>query len=72
MAAGAGALGVSVGGPTTHKGKETWRPIMGTGMGAGPGVVAVDIYRALNLLNRVVVLWLLLLGAGTVIAVVAA
>lgn len=56
MAAGAGALGVIVGGPAQYRGQWEERPELGLGVTAGPE----DIERALRLLSRA----LLLLGAG--------
>lgn len=54
MAAGAGALGITVGGATTHRGQQCWRPVMG----AGAMPTREHISGALGLLNRVVFLWL--------------
>ena len=56
MAAGAGALGIELGGPSTHAGVEQWRPQLGFGRSACPE----DIHRAVSLLHRAVLLWLLL------------
>jgi len=60
MAAGAGALGVSLGGAAVYHGIEEQRPQLGEG--APPQ--ARDIERALNLVHGGVALWLLLLLAG--------
>ncbi|MEX6502597.1 adenosylcobinamide-phosphate synthase CbiB [Pseudomonas zhanjiangensis] len=57
MAAGAGALGVSLGGAAIYHGREEQRPQLGEG--AEPR--ARDIERALNLVNGGVLLWLALL-----------
>jgi adenosylcobinamide-phosphate synthase len=57
MAAGAGALGVSLGGAAEYHGELHIRP----GLGAGPQPQARDIERALNLVNGGVLLWLALL-----------
>lgn len=54
MAAGAGALGVRLGGPARYRGEWHARPILGAG--AAPG--AADIRRALRLVSRGVLLWL--------------
>jgi adenosylcobinamide-phosphate synthase len=57
MAAGAGALGVSLGGAAEYYGELHVRP----DLGAGPPPRARDIERALNLVNGGVLLWLVLL-----------
>jgi adenosylcobinamide-phosphate synthase len=60
MAAGAGALGVSIGGPARYDGEWHERPLLGTG--AAPSLP--DIERALRLVRHGVALWLgaLLIG----------
>jgi adenosylcobinamide-phosphate synthase len=55
MAAGAGALGVRLGGPAPYHGMWEQRPILGEGVVAD----ARSIQRALRLVRRAVVLWLL-------------
>ncbi|MBM4182486.1 MAG: cobalamin biosynthesis protein [Betaproteobacteria bacterium] len=60
MAAGAGALGVRLGGPARYHGTLEHRPELGTG--AAP--VAADIPRALALVRHGVALWLALWLAG--------
>lgn len=62
MAAGAGALGVSIGGPARYQGEWHDRPVLG----AGASPRREDIERALRLVRRGVVLWLamLLLAGG--------
>ena len=57
MAAGAGALGVSLGGAAEYHGELHQRPELG----AGPQPRARDIERALNLVYGGVLLWLALL-----------
>lgn len=57
MAAGAGALAVSLGGAAQYHGELHQRPTLG----AGPAPQARDIERALNLVNGGVLLWLVLL-----------
>jgi adenosylcobinamide-phosphate synthase len=57
MAAGAGALAVSLGGAAQYHGELHQRPALG----AGPSPQARDIERALNLVNGGVLLWLVLL-----------
>lgn len=56
MAAGAGALGISMGGGAIYHGEEHQRPIFG----AGPVAEAIDIERAIALVQRASVLWVLL------------
>jgi adenosylcobinamide-phosphate synthase len=62
MAAGAGALDISIGGPAQYHGQWHQRPVLGVGRVAQ----AQDIYRALFLIRKTVMLWLsvLLLIAG--------
>lgn len=57
MAAGAGALGVSLGGSADYHGERHERPQLGE----GPPPQARDIERAMNLVNGGVVLWLVIL-----------
>lgn len=57
MAAGAGALGVSLGGAAEYHGEQHLRPQLGQ----GPPAQARDIERALNLVYGGVLLWLALL-----------
>tara|TARA_R100001244_G_scaffold259_19_gene512 strand:- start:1591 stop:2499 length:909 start_codon:yes stop_codon:yes gene_type:complete len=63
MAAGAGALGVSLGGAAQYHGEVHERPQLGE----GPSPKARDIERALNLVNGGVLLWLALLIAMEVL-----
>ena len=56
MAAGAGALGISMGGAAIYHGEEHQRPIFGV----GPVAEAIDIERAIALVQRAAVLWVLL------------
>jgi adenosylcobinamide-phosphate synthase len=58
MAAGAGALGILLGGPSFYHGREEWRPILGCGREAQPA----DIERALGLLWRAIALWVVTLA----------
>lgn len=59
MAAGAGALGVSLGGPARYQGEWHDRPALG----AGPKPAANDIGRALALVRHGVIVWLAVLLA---------
>ena len=56
MAAGAGALGIKLGGAAIYHGKEEARP----DLGAGALPVAADIRRAARLMDIAIVIWLLL------------
>lgn len=59
MAAGAGAMGVCIGGPARYQGEWHERPILG----AGPAPVTADIERALRLVRHGVLLWLFVAAA---------
>jgi adenosylcobinamide-phosphate synthase len=61
MAAGAGALRVSLGGSAVYHGREEQRP----SLGFGPPARARDIERAVNLVYAGVLLWLALLMLGS-------
>lgn len=63
MAAGAGALGIRLGGSARYHGQWQDRPSLGTGRPAE----ARDIRRALSLVRRGTLLWLLLILLGAVI-----
>lgn len=54
MAAGAGALHIAVGGPARYGGEAHWRPVLGRGAPA----TGVDIERALGLVRRSIIIWL--------------
>ena len=54
MAAGAGALGIRMGGAAVYQGEEHQRPIFGM----GPVAEATDIERVIGLVQRTSVLWL--------------
>jgi adenosylcobinamide-phosphate synthase len=60
MASGAGALGITIGGPACYQGEWHQRPVFGAGSEAGPD----DIKRALHLVSYSVVLWLLIAFTG--------
>ncbi len=55
MSAGAGALGLQLGGAARYQGEWHQRPVLG----AGRAAVAADIERALQLVRRSLLLWLL-------------
>ncbi|NQX89363.1 MAG: cobalamin biosynthesis protein [Halioglobus sp.] len=59
MAAGAGALGVRLGGVVRYGDQLRWRPALGEGRAAQP----VDIERALQLLRRAIAVWLVIILA---------
>ena len=60
MAAGAGSLGLTLGGVAIYHGQAEERPVLGEGRPARRD----DIPRALTLLRRSSVLWLLLYFCG--------
>jgi adenosylcobinamide-phosphate synthase len=60
MAAGAGALGVALGGPAVYHGELHQRPVLGE----GPAARAEDIGRAMDLVRQGVLLWLAVLIIG--------
>ena len=61
MAAGAGALGVQLGGPASYHGAIKQRPSLGEGMSPA----TADIERALALVQRGTWLWVAAIAAGT-------
>ncbi len=60
MAAGAGSLGVRLGGPASYHGIVQTRPLLGAGV---PARIS-DIDRAWRLIRRVLLLWVVFLLAG--------
>jgi adenosylcobinamide-phosphate synthase len=64
MAAGAGSLGVSLGGAAWYHGKLEQRPILGEGRDPN----ANDIDRAILLIQRAIVLWLVFICLGEELA----
>ena len=54
MAAGAGALGVQLGGPTCYRGRWVDKPVLGEGAAAQPR----DLSRALQLVDAALGLWI--------------
>lgn len=67
MAAGAGALGVRLGGSAPYHGVCKERPILGEGVGAS----ASSITRALHLVRSGTALWLLLFALGAILVAIA-
>jgi adenosylcobinamide-phosphate synthase len=61
MAAGAGALGVSLGGSAAYHGQNEHRPLLGK----GPYPKAADIDRAFTLVQRGQWLWLMIFACGS-------
>ena len=63
MSAGAGSLGLALGGPAIYHGQLEERPVLG----AGRAAQVEDILRALSLVRRCLMLWLaVLLACGVV------
>ncbi len=60
MAAGAGALGVSLGGATRYDTGLKQRPVLG----AGPAASAATVHGSIRLVRRSVALWLLVMVLG--------
>lgn len=60
MAAGAGSLGLLLGGPARYHGKLESRPLLG--MGRAPETQDID--QALRLIRRSLLLWLVAIGTG--------
>lgn len=60
MAAGAGSLGLLLGGPARYHGKLESRPLLG--MGRTPETQDID--QALRLISRSLLLWLIAIGTG--------
>lgn len=60
MAAGAGSLGLLLGGPARYHGKLESRPLLG--MGRTPETQDID--QALRLIRRSLLLWLIAIGTG--------
>tara|TARA_R110001606_G_scaffold1937_20_gene8005 strand:- start:6031 stop:6975 length:945 start_codon:yes stop_codon:yes gene_type:complete len=67
MAAGAGALGVSLGGAAPYHGRRKERPILGEGPPAG----ADSIEAAVVLMRRALLLWLLVAMIGVLLVLTA-
>ncbi len=63
MAAGAGALGITLGGPACYQGEWHERPVLGM----GPRPTVDDIERALRLVRHGVALWLIVLFVAGVL-----
>lgn len=60
MAAGAGSLCLTLGGPARYHGKMEQRPLLGAGRAPDAG----DIERALQLIRNALFVWLIAIGAG--------
>ncbi|MEN8169509.1 MAG: adenosylcobinamide-phosphate synthase CbiB [Pseudomonadota bacterium] len=58
MATGAGALGLQLGGPTSYHGVLSDKPLLGEGGGAR----GQDIYRAIRLVQRALLIWLVVIS----------
>ncbi|WP_019624367.1 adenosylcobinamide-phosphate synthase CbiB [Thioalkalivibrio thiocyanoxidans] len=65
MAAGAGALGVTLGGPARYAGGIEERPVLGAGAAPGPGTIDA----ALRLVDRALAIWLVAIATGVLILV---
>ncbi len=63
MSAGAGALGVQLGGAAQYNGTYQQRPILGIEKGGDHVVTVNTIFKACRLINRVILLWCFLLLA---------
>ncbi len=63
MTAGAGALGIELGGPAIYHGELKQKPFFG--LGKSPQ--SSDIYRALDLLNKSLVIWLVTAVVGALL-----
>lgn len=68
MAAGAGAIGVALGGPARYHGEWEARPPLGEGRAPG----AADVRAALRLVQRTLWLWLTVTGLGGLLAATSA
>ncbi len=62
MAAGAGALGIQLGGPTIYNGQVDRRPELG----CGRKIEIEDIIRSLGLVHRTLAWWLIVLITGSI------
>ena len=65
MAAGAGALGVVLGGPAPYGGQREWRPRLGMGRMAD----AAGIRQAIALVDRALAIWMAFIVVGVIIVV---
>jgi len=65
MAAGAGALGVVLGGPARYGGQREWRPRLGMGRMAD----AAGIRQAVALVDRALAIWMAFIVVGVIIVV---
>ncbi|WP_018882046.1 MULTISPECIES: adenosylcobinamide-phosphate synthase CbiB [unclassified Thioalkalivibrio] len=65
MAAGAGALGVVLGGPAPYGGQREWRPRLGMGRLAD----AAGIRQAVALVDRALAIWMAFIVMGVIVVV---
>ncbi|WP_018880207.1 adenosylcobinamide-phosphate synthase CbiB [Thioalkalivibrio sp. ALE9] len=65
MAAGAGALGVVLGGPAPYGGQREWRPRLGMGRLAD----AAGIRQAVALVDRALAIWMAFIVVGVIVVV---
>ena len=68
MAAGAGAINVSLGGAAIYHGELQQRPQLGPQN--GQGATAESIEQACNLVNRVLMLWIVVIGLSVTLMTV--
>ena len=63
MAAVANVLNIRLGGEALYNGVNISKPLLGSGTAAG----LADLQRAMGLVNRVCILWLMVLGSGAIV-----
>jgi adenosylcobinamide-phosphate synthase len=68
MAAGAGAINVSVGGNETYHGKEQQRSVLGPELDDSTRPSAVSLERSCRLVNRSLALWIIMIALFEFIA----
>ena len=67
MSSGAGALGVTLGGEARYARQHQVRPLLGLPKGQGVTASADTVLAACRLVNRALVIWVLLIGVGSVV-----